>query len=308
MEKQQKKNKKIFIWAAAVPILILAAGMGLFWGRFGSGKIRNYTIQMEQYVVEYSEKYPYWDVITVEYPVLSGTGGTKEKAINQLFHDMAMDKVNYWHLFPNGAVKRLQNEEYQIYCSDVRCDITFHSQYLASAVFYETYAPVNPVYYAHKTRRSTNVNLITGEEYGLSDVLQVNDGFMELWCRQASQEYGDVILDDEDTRETFLSWFLGEYEELEGLYMFRPFFYVVDGGDIMVGLAIDPAPVTVLNDLELDSSYGVLFSPEELVPFRTESAFWDLYEQSQETGVVLPCGELRENIWMREDSGIWEEY
>lgn len=309
MQEEQKKNRKAVIWVmAAVMVLLLGAGISVLFGQSGSRGIQDYTIQKVQYVVEYSEKYDYWDVITVEYPVLSGTDGEQEVAINQIFYDTAMDKVNYWHLFPNGAVKRLQKEEYQVYCSDVRCDVTFHSQYLISAIFYETYAPVYPIYYAHKTRRSANVNLLTGEAYDLMDILQVDDEFMKLWCQRASEDYRDVILDDEDTRETFRMWFLGEDEELKDLYLFHPFFYVTEERDFIVGLSIDPTAATVLNNLAVDSSYGTRFSAQELTPYRTESEFWDLYEQSQSVGEVIPCESLQENIWMREDSGIWEYY
>lgn len=265
----------------------------------------DYIIRKEQYFVEYSEEYDYWDVITVEYPSLSGISGEQVEAVNQIFYDTAMDKVNYWHLLPDDDVRELQ-EEYQLYCSDVRCDITFHSQYLVSAVFYESYAPVYPIYYVHKTRRSANVNLLTGETYELPDILQINEDFMELWCERASEDYEDVIFNDEDTRETFRQWFLGEDEELKELYLFRPFFYVTEEGDLAAGVSIDPTARTVLNNLALDSSYWVRFSAQELAPFRTESDFWELYEQSRSTGEVLPCEDLQENIWMREDSGIWE--
>ena len=46
--------------------------------------------------------------------------------------------------------------------------------------------------------------------------------------------------------------------------------------------------------------------PEELVPYRTESEFWNRYEKSQITGEVLPCENKEENIWLGEGASIWD--
>lgn len=299
----EHKTTKIILWAA-VAALALLLGIGAY-GLFGShtpGDYRDYTIRKEQYVVEYSNQYDYRDVITVEYPVLSGISEEQADAVNQIFYDTAMDKVNYWHLFPDDEVKELQ-EEYYLYCSDVRCSIAFHSQYLVSMIFYESYAPIYPIYYAHKTQRSANVNLITGEAYEVSDVIQIDDDFMAFWC---DRSWNNVVWYDPDTRITFQQWFLGEDEELNELYMFRPFFYLMEDGRIVVGISIDPTARTTLNNLALESSYYAVFSAEELVPYRTESEFWELYDQSQRAGKVIPCENLQENIWMKKDSVIWE--
>lgn len=310
MQEGQKKNRKdvIWVWVAAVPVLILALGTGayVFFGAADSEDFQDYIIQKEQYVAENSEQYDYRDVITVEYPVLSGIGREQEEAVNQVFYDTAMEKVNYWHLFPDDEVKELQ-KTYEIYCSDVRCSIAFHSQYLVSMIFYESYAPVYPIYYAHKTRRSANVNLMTGEAYEVSDVIQIDDDFMAFWCDR-SRETNNVIWYDPDTRETFQSWFLGEDEKLNDLYMFRPYFYMLEDGRVVVGISIDPTAGTALNNLAQESSYYAVFAVEELVPYRTESEFWELYDQSERAGKVIPCENLQENVWMREDSIIWDYY
>lgn len=306
MQGEQKTKKRIILWAAvaALALLLGISAYGLFGSQTSRG-YRDYTIQKEQYYVEYSDQYDYWDVITVEYPALQGVDGEQAEAVNQIFYDTAMDKVNYWHLFPDEEVKALQ-EEYSLYCSDVRCDVTFHSQYLVSVAFRETYAPISPVYYVHMTQRSANVNLLTGEAYELLDILQVNDDFMELWCRKASEDYVDVIYNDEDTRETFRQWFLGEDEELKEYYMFRPFFYVMEEGDFVVGLAVDPNVKTVVHNLALDTSFGTRLTAQELAPYRTGSEFWEWYEKSQTAGEVLPCENLEENLWLGEDSSVWD--
>lgn len=307
-EEQKKRRKRAGILAAALALELGAGGCASFGEADNAEGFQNYVIRKEQYVAEYSEQYDYWDVITVEYPVLSGIDEEREAAVNQLFYDTAMDKVYYWHLYPDDEVKRLQREEYQIYCSDVRCSIALRSQYLVSMLFYESYAPVSPVYYAHKTQRSVNVNLLTGEAYEVSDILRIDGDFMWFWCDRAREQHIGIIWADGDTRDTFLEWFLGEDEELNGLYIFRPFFYAMEDGRIIVGISIDPTAKTVVNRLAQDSSYYAVFDAEELEPYRTESDFWELYEQSQRAGEVIPCEDLRDNIWMREESGVWEYY
>lgn len=301
----QKKKKKVALWtAAAVLILLLGTAAYVLFHMAGPRGCRDYTVRNEQYFVEYSEEYEYWDVITVEYPVLSGAGQWEE-TLNGVLYDTAMDKVNYWHLSPDDEVRKLQ-EEYSIYSSDVLCQVTFHSQYLVSVAFHETYAPISPVWYVHKTQRGANVNLMTGESYELSDILRIDDGFMRLWCERASKDYGDVILEDDDTRETFRQWFLGEDEELKELYFFRPFFYVLEDGDFIVGISIDPNVRTIVHLRTLDNSFVVRLSEQELEPYRTESEFWKWYDQSQTTGEVLPCEDRKDNIWLGEEAGVWD--
>lgn len=303
---EQKKKKRVILWAAAAAlVLLLGAGGYWFFGSAPSNGYRNYTIQKEQYFVEYSEQYDYWDVVTVEYPVLRGIGRKQAEAVNGVFYDTAMDKANYWHLLPDDGVKYLQRD-YQLYCSDVHCDVTFHSQYLVSVAFYEAYAPITPAFYVHVTQRSANVNLLTGEAYELPDILQINEGFLRLWCERASERHGDVIFNDEDTRETFRQWFLDEDEEFGELYFFRPYFYVMEGGDIVVGLSVDPTARTVYDNLARETSFGVRLTEQELAPYRTESDFWQWYEKSQTTGEVLPCDQLKDNRWLKEERGTWD--
>ena len=306
---QKKKNRVIIVCATAAAGLILLWGMGTYLhpDPEESRDCCDYIIRKEQYFAEGSEQYDYRDVITVEYPVLSGIGEEQADAVNQIFYDTAMEKVNYWHLFPDDEVKELQ-KSYLLYCSDVRCSIAFHSQYLVSMIFYESYAPVYPIYYAHKTRRSANVNLMTGEAYEVSDVIRIDNDFMAFWCDRSRETNSVIWYYDPDTCETLQSWFLGEDEKLNDLYMFQPYFYTMEDGRIVVGISIDPTARTALNNLEQESSYYAVFAAEELVPYRTESEFWELYDQSERAGKVIPCDNLQENAWMREDSIIWDYY
>ncbi|MDE7415171.1 MAG: hypothetical protein K2N44_02475 [Lachnospiraceae bacterium] len=308
MKTGQKKNTRIGISiGAAVGILALAAG-GYFvcQGRTPKG-YQDYIVQKEQYYVEYSDQYDYWDVITVEYPVLSGIGEEQTEAVNKLLYDTAMEKVNFWHLFPDAEVKELQ-KKYKIYSSDVRCEVPFHSQYLMSVHFQETYAPISPVNYVHKTQRSVNVNLMTGEQYLLSDIFEMNDDFMGLWCEQVEAEgaYGDLIVNDEDTRETFLMWFLDEDEEAGESYLFTPFFYMDEDKNFVIGLSYDPKPSKVVNDLPVNNSFFAYFESADLMPYRTDSEFWDWYGQSGNAGEILACEDLQDNLWLGKDAGVWD--
>lgn len=309
MEGKQKKNKQIGLGIGLAAVLAVALVVGGYLTVRGSTPkgYQDYTVQKEQYCVVYSDEYDYWDVVTVEYPVLSGIEGSQTEAINKLLYDTAMEKVNYWHLSPNEDVKKLQ-EHYQIYSSDVRCEVPYHSQYLMSVHYQEIYAPISPVHYIHKTQRSTNINLMTGEAYTLSDIFQVNDDFIGLWCRQVASEgtYGDLIIDDADTRGTFLSWFLDEDEEAGEYYMFTPFFYIDENKDFVIGLSYDPKPNKVIEELPMENSFLGHFGKEDLAPYRTESDFWDLYEKSESAGEVLECADLQENLWLGKDASVWD--
>lgn len=308
METKQKKKKRIVILGSVVVVVLVLAAGGyfLFWDRTPKG-YQDYTVQKEQYYVEYSDRYDYWDVITVEYPVLSGIEGEQTETVNKLLYDTAMEKVNFWHLNPDEEVKELQ-KIYKIYSSDVRCEVPFHSQYLMSAHFQETYAPISPVNYVHRTQRSVNVNLMTGEQYSLSDIFEINDDFMGLWCEQVEAEgaYDDLIVNDEDTRETFLMWFLDEDEEAAEFYLFTPFFYMDENKNFVIGLSYDPKPSKMVNALPINNSFFAYFQSADLMPYRTDSEFWDWYERSEATGEVLACEDLQENLWLGSDSSVWE--
>lgn len=298
----RKKQKKI----TAVTLAILS-------GLNGCGSIdvskdyEDYTITKEQYVSEYTEQFDYLEVVTVEYPILSGLGREPEENINKILYDMAMEKVDYWHLTPNEEVKALQ-KEYSIYSSDVHCDINFHSQYLLSVHFRETYAPFEPVSYVQTTQRCANINIITGEQYLLTDIFQIDDDFMALWCKQVETEgnYGDLIINDADTRETLGAWFLGEDKETEEYYTFTPFFSMDKNKDFVIGLSYDPKPNQIQGGPPHDNSFYAHFQSSDLDTYRTDSEFWTLYDKSENTGKVIENGTPINNLWLGENASVWE--
>lgn len=268
---------------------------------------QDYKIQKEQYFVEYSEKYDYWDVLTIEYPVLQDIETEQVAAINDIFYKMAMEKVNYWHLEPDTEVKELQ-KEYSIFSSDVHCEVPYHSQHLVSVHFQEAYAPISPVHYIHMTERAANVDLTTGKNYTLSDILTINEDFSKLWCQQAyaSGDYGDMIQEDDDTYQTILAWFLGEDQETAENYLLTPFYYLDENKDFVIGIAYDPKANIVVNDLPMDNNIAVHIESDLLAPYQTESEFWNLYNASETAGTVLECADRKDNIWLGKEAGVWD--
>lgn len=91
-KKERKLVVLIFSVCIALIIGIKAYTMLAEHSPKGQG---DYTVQKEQYYVQYSEQYDYLEVLTVEYPRLEGTEEETQTLINQLLYDTAMDRVNY---------------------------------------------------------------------------------------------------------------------------------------------------------------------------------------------------------------------
>ncbi|MBD5457383.1 MAG: hypothetical protein HDR27_02290 [Lachnospiraceae bacterium] len=265
----------------------------------------DYTVQKEQYYVEYSEKFDYWDVLTVEYPRLEGLDDRVQSQINQLLYDTAMDRVIYWHLEPSDEVKAFQKEFFTIFASDVNCDVTYHSQYLLSADYHEYYSAGNPVWMTNGTERALTIDLITGEIYELDDILEINKDFIRLWDKSLSDELDEEYGDDEDI-ELVLSWFLQSDEEINRNYFCHSFFYLTEDKDFVIGVSLDPVLEYAYTYEPIDRSFYTELSIEELEEFKKESDFWVKYEKSETTGEVLPCKDKKENIWLGESAGVWD--
>ena len=307
----QKSKKRNICFNAVAKIMIIGGLLVIGGCAGGSAAVpsgyQDYKIQKEQYFVEYSEKYDYWDVLTIEYPILQDIETQQLDAINHLLYNLAMEKVNYWHLTPDDEVRALQ-KEYSIFSSDVHCEVPYHSQHLVSVHYQEAYAPISPVYYIHITERAANVDLTTGKNYELSDILTINADFSKLWCKLAyeSGDYGEMILEDTDTYDTILSWFLGEDTETANTYRIAPFFYLDENKDFVIGITYDPKANHIVNDLPMDNSISVHMEKDLLIPYRTESDFWLLYDDSANTGEIVECVDLKDNIWLGKEAGVWD--
>lgn len=303
-----KKYRWLVVFAVVI-ILAVAAGSAAAYlvSHAGPKGYHDYTVQKQQYYVEYSDEYPYWDVLTIEYPVLAGAEDEpieQVEEINARLYDMAMDRVNYWHLEPDDEVRQLQ-EEYSIFSSDVECDVTYHSQYLMSVNYKEIYAPISPVWYVYMTQRALTVDLLTGETYSLDDILRLNEDFVTLWVDKFNEKQKEEKLSSESV-DIFLSWFHCADQELENYYDFVPFFYVTDEGNFVVGISLDPKVAAISGSDPSNSTFYAELTPEEVAPYRKDSAFWDRYDKSESTGKVRRCKEKHDNIWLGDQAGVWD--
>lgn len=306
-EGDRKGRQKRIIISAALLVILTAIGItaGIILYRSFPKGYKDYTVQKEQYYVEYSEEYDYWDVVTVEYPQLSGIDDAVCEPLNQLLYDTAMDRVVYWHLEPSAAVKAFQDEHFSIFASDVNCDVTYHSQYLLSADYHEYYSAGNPVWMTNGTERAITIDLLTGQSYQLDDILEINKDFIRLWDKSLSDELDEEYADDEAI-DLVLSWFLQTDEEINKNYFCHSFFYITEDKDLIIGVSLDPVLEHAITYEPLDRSFSARLSIEELEEFKKPSDFWDKYEKSETTGEVLPCANKKENIWLGENAGVWD--
>lgn len=293
--------------AAGLAVFMVAAAVCAGWMLFRKltpKGYEDYTVQKEQHYIEYSDEYDYGEVLTVEYPVLDGIEETVQEKINRQLYETAMDRVNYWHLYPNEDVKAFQEEHFSIFCSDVTADVTYHSQYLVSVDFYEIYSAGNPIWNTNITERGLTADLLTGEVYGLSDILEINRDFVKLWDKCSTESTGEEGWDEESI-DLVLSWFLQEDEELVD-YESRPFFYVTEDGKFAVGLSLDPVLYAAITYEPTSRILCTVIEPEDLAPYRKESGFWDRYEESRPAGEVRECEDKQRNIWLGEGASVWD--
>lgn len=303
-EKKRHSKKGIIIAAGILCAMVITLLLCCILFMFREQGYKDYTVQMKQHYVEYSEEYDYWDVLTVEYPYLEGIDDEMQEQLNTLMYDTAMDRVYYWHLNPSEEVKGYQEEVFSIFCSDVNCYATYHSQYLLSLDYQEYYSAGNPVWATNGTERALTVDLVTGESYALSDILEINRDFVRLWDKSLSDRLDAEYGDDEDLG-ILLSWFTQSDEETNQEFFCRPFFYITEEKDLMIGISLDPVLWRAYTYQPVSWNYYAQLSYEDLEPFRKESEFWNKYEKSEIAGEVLPCEDKKENIWLGEDASVW---
>lgn len=301
------KKKRRILAVAFLAMLIAAVLAVLVYVRYFSFPkgYEDYTVQKEQYFVEYSEEYDYWDVITVEYPRLEGIEDAVQEQINQSLYDAAIDRVTYWHLEPSDDVKAFQEEFFSVFASDVNCDVTYHSQYLLSVDYREFYAAGNPVWMTNGTERALTADLLTGQTYELDDILEVNRDFAILWDKSLSDDRNEEYADDENI-DILLSWFLKSDEEVNRDFFCHSFFYITEDKEFVIGISLDPVLDYAYTYEPITRSYCTRLNMEELEAFKKQSDFWELYEKSEAVGEVLPCEDKKENIWLGESASIWD--
>jgi len=301
-----KRKRKWLLLSALLAVLTVTgvtAGIALYLS-FPKG-YEDYTVQKEQYYVEYSEEYDYWDVLTIEYPRLEGIDGAVQEQLNQLLYDTAMDRTVYWHLEPSDEVRAFQEEFFSVFASDVNCTVPYHSQYLLSVDYREYYAAGHPIWMTNGTERALTVDLLTGESYELDDILVIDKDFIRLWDRSLSDERNEDYADDEDI-DLVLSWFLQTDDEINKDYFCHSFFYLTEDKNFVIGVSLDPVLGYAYTYEPVDRSFYTELSMEELEEFKKENDFWEKYEKSETTGEVLPCEDKKENIWLGENASVWD--
>jgi len=297
------KSKKVFL-VIVLCCAVFAGGFYFLQSSVSKG-YKDYTIQKEQFYVEYSDEYDYGEVLTVEYPRIEGINEEQQELFNQLMYDTAMDRVTYWHFNPSDEVKAFQEENFSIFCSDVNCDVTYHSQYLVSVDYQEYYSAGNPVWMTNGTERSLMLDLETGENYKLTDIFQINEEFVAMWY-QMFQDKQQMVDADQESLDILLSLFLQDNEEESVDYFFHPFFYLNEEKDFVIGVTMDPKLDKAVTYEPLNRSLSVLISMEALEPYKKDNVFWEKYEKSEQTGEVLPCADKKKNIWLGEGASIWD--
>lgn len=318
MEEKPKRNKRVTVVVSLTAGILLAA---ILIAIVMAYRIQNavpegcfdYTVQKQQYYMEYSEQYDYLDVLTIEYPVLEESEESQGQLehlqqINDAFYETAMERVNYWHLQPDDEVKRAQ-EAYHMFTADVQCDVPYHSQYLVSVHFWETDSPIYPVWYIFKTQRGMTADLLTGECYALADILRVDEDFIKLWIEKLNQRQGEEVIAPEDA-DIMLDWFQGLDEEIAEKYQFVPYFYLTEDGVFVIGISLDAKLKGISGYGVFDSTFYANMTAEELAPYRTEALFWERYDKAQSAGEVRECEEKQQNIWLGEEGGAtkyWED-
>ena len=95
-------------------------------------------------------------------------------------------------------------------------------------------------------------------------------------------------------------------EEINEDYFCTPFFYVTENKEFVIGISLDPKLHEAYTYKPATRSFSTLLTKEELEAFKKQSSFWELLEQSEMAGEVLPCENKAENIWLGEDAGVWD--
>ena len=102
---QKKQGKIVLVVLGGIFILLAAGAVSAAYVMRPPKGYEDYTVQMQQYYVEYSDEYDYWDVLTIEYPKIEGIDEEQQGIINEMMYGAAMDRTNYWHFEPDDHVK-----------------------------------------------------------------------------------------------------------------------------------------------------------------------------------------------------------
>lgn len=207
----------------------------------------------------------------VYYPQLEGMEDTGvQDKVNEELKACAMETVDRIYDNPNTEIKeRVLGEEYPVIADYVKYKVTYLTEdYLCVAFEDYSYEGSEEAYYIGL--RTKNISLKDGTVYEVSDIVDLEDDFIDEWLDGMREEADEEdLLSELDTEE--MRQALSGEDTKEGTYL--PAFFAGSDG-IEIGLSFHYAP-----DDENNWGYGWVTAPfdlDETEDYRTDSGFWEL--------------------------------
>lgn len=203
----------------------------------------------------------------VVYPQIQGLDESVQKKINQALEDCAMETVDKLYLNPSQEMKeKVLSEESPVLASMVGYKVTYQGEHLLSVAF-EDYGYEGNMDDSYTSLRCLNFNLEDGSVYDVKDIVELNDGFIDLWLEEMRDEADeDTLLSELDNEE--LKEVLGG-DSKDGCY--EDNFFVDDEG-IEIGLSFRYEDST--QDNTRFAWVTAPFDLDDLKPYETDSSFW----------------------------------
>lgn len=231
----------------------------------------SYEIEEDDYAFTDEEKQTAYIDFFVQYPVVEGLSGSREKRVNEILKACAMESVEDIYENPSQETKeKVIKSASPVLASYVQYKVCYASESFLSVAF-EDYSYRGNIGEYVQNFRTVNINLKDATVYELTDVVDVSDKFTEFWIgkMRSGDGHEDVFseLTEEELRETLLG------DSKGGVYVTQ---FFVDGEGMNVGYDLhyeDGDP----DDVGYTWLVTVL-GLSELEPYAKESTFWNSVE------------------------------
>ena len=196
----------------------------------------------------------------VDFPTISALPSGREVEVNQAFRSTAMEKVNYMYLNPSEDMREhtlIMRDPY--FSSFVDYVITYMDNNFISVAFEDKYNLGN--FDLFRELRTVNINLNDGTIYQIEDIIEIEDGFIEMWLERMRQQAPQVSILQEISISEFRNILQGNNSAFQESFM-------VTGRGIEIGFSY-----------KNESAIGWITAPftmEEIMLYRTDSEFWDI--------------------------------
>lgn len=228
----------------------------------------SYTVEEDSYYEEESSETS-WMCMDINYPVLTELEGEKADEINETIKSYAMQTAENLYLNPSEEVKGfLLEQDYKYVGSQVEYYVTYMSNDLISIVFEDHYF-WGSVYAEFQDIRTCTINLKTGDVYEISDIVKLDENFMDAWYDSMKEEAPDADVLDLVELDDFQRVFEGE--NVDNRY--GNAFFLKDGG-LEIGLSYH------YGDEELIER-GWMTAPftwEDIATYKTDNEMWKIVE------------------------------